>query len=93
MMHMICYIKDECDFIHPEHGIDIKSGIAVFCRHHILGTCQFPEGCRKIHRSVEQIEAKKETCLHDKKPETMGQMIINTPRKRSQFQSLQNLHE
>ena len=78
--------------MHPEHGIHIKSGIAVFCTHHILGTCEFPE-CRKIHRSVEQIEAKKKTCLHDKKEETMGQMILNTPRKRSQFRSLQNLHE
>ena len=92
-MSHVGYIQDECDYMHPEHGIHIKSGAVLCCYYYLLGTCDFSESCRKIHRSVDQIEAKKKTCLFHKKDETMGQMIINTPRKRSQFQSLQNLHE
>ena len=58
----------------------------------MLGNCKYEDDCRRLHRTKKQIEAKKYTWFyHNEFNVKVGQIITNTPLKKSIFSSLPNL--
>ena len=58
----------------------------------MLGNCKYEDDCRRLHRTKKQIEGKKYTWFyHNELNVKVGQIITNTPLKKSIFSSLPNL--